>query len=391
MYEPDEHHASVKTQPLPPRFEGPPPPAAQPPKPRGGWRPIAAAALVAAVVSAGITVPLTQALTPNEPSAFTPSSPSQPDTGAPARAAANGALSVEEIASRIVPAVGRVDVVSRIGQNAGSAVVFRRDGYLLTNNHVVAGARQVEVQMPDGQTYDAQVVGADPTIDLAVLKIDVGNLPVPEFATQPPRIGATVVAVGSPFGLDGTVTAGVVSQLGRQIDAPDGEVLLDTIQTDAAINFGNSGGPLVDDHARVIGLNTAIVSPSGANDGIGFAIPITTAVPVAQQLIEQGFVERAQLGVSIQPVPPVVSEQFGLPESGALVSDVTPGSAADRAGLQRGDVITEVNGEPLETSIDLTAQIRALKPGDEVRLTIMRDGREREVTATLGTAPRASQ
>ncbi|MGH8909139.1 MAG: S1C family serine protease [Egibacteraceae bacterium] len=384
-YNPADGYAPAGTQPLPvppPIFEPPSPPP-PPPKPRGGWRPLAAAALVAAVVAAGITVPLTQALlqgagadAPPVPAA---SSPSQP-ASAPAGAA--GALSVEEVADRILPSVAQVNVAGPGGQGAGSAVVFREDGYLLTNNHVVAGARQVSVQLRDGQTHPAQVVGTDPVTDLAVLRIDVGGLPVPEFATQPPRIGASVVAVGSPFGFDSTVTAGVVSQLGRQVGALNGSALLDSIQTDAAINPGNSGGPLVDDHARVIGLNTAIISPSGANDGIGFAIPITSAVPVAQQLIEQGFVEHAQLGVEVE----------AFPAGGALVRAVVPGSGADRAGIRPGDIITAANGEPLDSSLDLTAQILTLRPGDEVRLTIVRDGQqEREVTATLGTRPRSGQ
>jgi serine protease Do len=349
--------------------------------------------VVSAVVASGVTVPLTLALRPAPSPAPAVATPLQPSSAAAAlpAASATGALSVEQIADRILPSVARVDVTGPIGAGSASAVVFRKDGYLVTNNHVVEGARQVDVQLENGQTHRAQVVGTDPTTDLAVLKIDATDLPVPAFATQLPHVGATVVAVGSPFGFDSTVTAGVISQLGRRVDVPNGNQLFDTIQTDAAINPGNSGGPLVDDHARVIGLNTAIFSPSGSNDGIGFAIPITSIAPVAEEIIQRGFVERAQLGVSIGEIDPDVAELYGLPRNGAVVRDVAPGSGADQAGIRRGDIITAVNGKPLESASDLTLQIRTLKPGDQVRLTITRNGNEREVTAVLGTAPRSGQ
>jgi S1-C subfamily serine protease len=197
-----------------------------------------------------------------------------------------------------------------------------------------------------------------------------------------------VVAVGSPFGFDSTVTAGVVSAVNRQFDTPE-VTLLDTIQTDAAINPGNSGGPLVDDQARVIGLNTAIYSPSGSNDGIGFAVPSAQAVPLANQLIDQGFVARPLLGVSTQDVDPDVAELYNLPADGAVVREVVPGGAAAEAGVQRGDVITAINGEPVASSTDLAARIRGFQPGEEIRLAILRNGEQRELTATLGTAPRS--
>ncbi len=392
MYDTDGERSPVSTEPLP---VSPPPSSDAPTEERetgrrGGWKPIAAAAVVAAVVSAGITVPITQALIPDGASSPAPSSAVSPDSGSPVLPGpdATGALPVSTVAARILPSVARVDVAGPIGGGSGSAVVFRADGYLLTNNHVVSGARQVDVQLPDGELHQAEVVGTDPTIDLAVLKIDASGLPVPQFATELPPVGATVVAVGSPFGFDSTVTAGVVSQVGRQVNPPGGASLLDTIQTDAAINPGNSGGPLVDDHARVIGLNTVIITSTGANDGIGFAVPITSVVPTAEQLIDQGFVERAQLGVSIESIGPDIADLYGLPSNGAVVRDVAPGSSADQAGLRRGDIITAVDGQPLESAADLTARVRALEPGNQVRLTVARGGEEREVTATLGAAPR---
>lgn len=374
-----------------------PPPTAPPPasengspgrgRGRGGWRPIAVAALVAAVVSAGVTVPLTSAID-QRPAPGPVAGAEQPAReGGTLPEAAGAALSVEEIARRILPSVAQVDVAGRFEEGSGSAVIFRQDGYLLTNAHVVSGAQQVQVTLPDGSKRDARVVGDDPTSDLAVLKIDATDLPVPEFAKELPKVGETVVAVGSPFGFDATVTAGVVSAVGRQLETPNG-VLLETIQTDAAINPGNSGGPLVDDQARVVGLNTAIFSPSGTNNGIGFAIPVTNVLPFAQEIIEKGFVEHAQLGVSVQDIEPDLADLYGLPKSGALVREVVPGSGAAQAGLQRGDIVTAAGDQKIDSAGDLQARIRGLKPGDKVTLKVVRDGNEREVSATLGAAPR---
>ncbi len=361
------------------------PPVTAPPARRGGGvRTVLVAAVVSALVSAGVTVPLVRTLDEDAPAAPTTATAPAPQDDAPA----GSALTVQQIADRILPSVARVDVAGLGGEGSGSAVIFREDGYLLTNNHVVEGGRHIQVQLPDGSTHDAQVVGTDPTSDLAVLKIDVDGLPVPEFADGLPAVGATVVAVGSPFGFDSTVTAGVVSAVNRQFDTPE-VTLLDTIQTDAAINPGNSGGPLVDDQARVIGLNTAIYSPSGSNDGIGFAVPSAQAVPLANQLIDQGFVARPLLGVSTQDVDPDVAELYNLPADGAVVREVVPGGAAAEAGVQRGDVITAINGEPVASSTDLAARIRGFQPGEEIRLAILRNGEQRELTATLGTAPRS--
>ncbi|MGH8903274.1 MAG: S1C family serine protease [Egibacteraceae bacterium] len=380
------------TAPLPPpKTNGVEPPPAPPGRERGrgGWKQIGVAALVAAVVSGGVTTAIGQrqgllsAITTDE---------QQPPRESDLRPQADGnALSVEEIARRVLPSVARVDVAGRIQRGSGSAVIFRPDGYLLTNAHVVENAQQVEVTLPNGSEQDAKVIGTDEISDLAVLKIDATNLPVPEFAKELPEVGATVVAVGSPFGFDATVTAGVVSALGRRLDAPNGVVLPETIQTDAAINPGNSGGPLVDDHARVVGINTAIFSPSGTNNGIGFAIPITNVMPFAQEIIDKGFVEHAQLGVSVQDIDPDIANLYRLPESGALVREVASGSGAEQAGLQRGDIITAIDDEKVDSAADLQARIRGLEPGDEIRLKVLRDGNEREVTATLGTAPRSSE
>jgi putative serine protease PepD len=370
--------------PSPPAPGGPPP---HRDRGQGGWKPITVAALVAAVVSGGVTTAIDQRQT-LPPAAMTGEQP--PVNEGDARPQAGGALSVEEIAKRILPSVARIDVADSFQAGSGSAVIFRPDGYLLTNAHVVDNAQQVQVTLPNGSRQDAKVLGTDQMSDLAVLKIDATNLPVPEFAKELPDVGATVVAVGSPFGFDATVTAGVVSALGRRLDEPNGNVLPETIQTDAAINPGNSGGPLVDDHARVVGINTAIFSPSGTNNGIGFAIPVTNVLPFAQEIIEKGFVEHAQLGVSVQDIDPEIADLYRLPKSGALVREVAPGSGAAQAGLQRGDIITGLGDEKIDSAGDLQARIRSFKPGEKVNLKVLRDGNEREVTATLGTAPRSN-
>jgi putative serine protease PepD len=300
----------------------------------------------------------------------------------------DGALRIADIADAVAPAVARVDVQTPRGQGSGSAVVYRDDGYLLTNAHVISGAAAVAVTLPEGTRLRAEVVGADEQTDLAVLRVDTadmagGSLPAATFAESLPRIGETAVAIGSPFELDGSVTAGIVSGLGRAIP---GTHLGDLIQTDAAINPGNSGGALVND-GELIGINTAILSGRGGNIGIGFAIPMTTAGPLADQLIEQGFVQHALLGVQGQDVDPRVAELYDLPVgAGALIVDVADGTAAADAGLTRGDIVTEVDGEQVASMAELAAQIRRHAPGDELTLTVVSAGAERQVDVILGAA-----
>jgi putative serine protease PepD len=368
------------------------PVAAPPPAPlaRGAFRSLAATALVAAVVSAGVAVPVTLAVTGGTEVEVAAADPAATPVARPAPA--GEALSVAEVAEAVAPSVARVDVASARGQGSGSAVVYRADGYLLTNDHVVAGAEEVAVTLPDGSRLRAEVVGGDAQTDLAVLKVDPadlpgGALPAAAFAGSAPRIGETAVAIGSPFELDGSVTAGIVSGLGRSIP---GTPLADLIQTDAPINPGNSGGALVNDRGEVIGINTAILpaSPtSRGNIGIGFAIPVTTATHLADQLISDGFIRHAQLGVQGQDVDPRVAELYGLgAREGALLVKVAPGTAADAAGLLRGDIVTAVDGEPVAAMTELAAQIRRRSPGDAMTLTVVRAGEEREVEATLGAA-----
>ena len=376
------------TQPFaaPPPPPPPPAPFAQPARGRGPWLAVLASALVAAVVSAGVT---TAVLRTSEDAEQPPAAaPAVPDIqGAAERPAA--ADDIAAVAAEVSPSVVHIGVAGLAGSGSGSGVVLREDGYVLTNAHVVDGAEQVQVTLPDGTTHDAEVVGADPASDLAVVYAeDATSLPVPDFAATAPRVGDTAVAIGSPFGLEGSVTSGVVSALNRSLPG-DRATLVNMIQTDAAINPGNSGGALVNGQGEIIGVNTAILSPSGANDGIGFAIPITTAMPIAEQLIEQGYAEHAQLGIQGQDVDPEAAELYNLgADRGALVVAVAEGSAAEEAGLERGDIVTAIDDEEVTSMADLAAQISARSPGDEVTLELVRAGETQTVEVTLGSAPR---
>jgi putative serine protease PepD len=271
------------------------------------------------------------------------------------------------------------------GQGSGSAVVYSSDGLLVTNNHVVRDAVDVEVQLADGTIAEAEIVGTDPRSDLAVLRIDQTGLPVPDYAQTSPDVGATAIAIGSPFGLESTVTSGIISADERIVSGGPGEaVLVGMLQTDAAINPGNSGGALVNDRGEIIGINTAIFSTSGSNAGIGFAIPVDTVRQVADALIEDGVVEYAFLGIQPQSITEEVADQFGLATSdGAIIATVVPGSAADRAGLQVGDIITAVGDFEVIEAGDVYAALREFAPGDETTITYLRDGQERQADVTL--------
>ena len=371
----------LPTAPPPPQDPPPTPPAPQPPR-SGGWKTVIAAALVSALVSAGVTA----ALVENDDVADDPAPAVEneaPEVSSVRRD------DIASVAAAVSPSVVHIAVAGMAGSGSGSGVVLTEDGYVLTNAHVVNGAEQVQITLPDGTSHDAEVVGTDEASDLAVVHAeDATDLPVPDFATAAPRVGDTAVAIGSPFGLEGSVTSGVVSALNRNVPGDSG-ALVNMIQTDAAINPGNSGGALVNGEGEVIGVNTAILSPSGANDGIGFAIPITTARPIANQLIENGFAEHAQLGIQGQDVDPEAAELYNLGvDSGALIVVVGEGTAAEDAGLQRGDIITAIDGEDVDSMGDLAAQISSRMPGDDVELTLVRDGEAQTVEVTLGSAPR---
>ncbi|MDP3803165.1 trypsin-like peptidase domain-containing protein [Brevundimonas sp.] len=271
---------------------------------------------------------------------------------------------------------------------AGSGFFISADGFIVTNNHVVADALEITVKLADGREMEARVVGRDESTDLAVIKVDGSDFPFVTFEeTAKPRVGDWVIAVGNPFGLGGTATAGIVSAEGRG-EVDNSTPYTDYLQIDAAINRGNSGGPTFDIYGRVIGVNSAIYSPTGNSVGIGFAIPATIAKPITDQLMRGETIERGYLGVEIGNLAPF-RESMGLPENtrGALINSVTPGGPADRSGLQAGDIVTAMNGTAITSSSELTRRVGQARSGDTLRLEILRDGRRQTVNVRSGTRP----
>ena len=269
-------------------------------------------------------------------------------------------------------------------QSAGSGVIFdAKNGYILTNAHVVENASEITVTLQDGRDLKAEVVGSDTPSDIAVLKVKPDGLSQIALGdSSHVEVGDFVVAIGNPFGLQHTVTSGIISGLSRSGINPDGYE--DFIQTDASINPGNSGGALVNLRGELIGINTAILSRSGGNIGIGFAIPVNMARSVMEQLIKYGSVKRGQLGVSMYTVTPDIAHSLGLSSAlGALVSQVVEGSPADRAGIRTGDVITAVNGQPVKSNSELRNTIGLLRVGDKVDIGLVRDGKPLKVTAII--------
>jgi serine protease Do len=268
----------------------------------------------------------------------------------------------------------------------GSGFFISADGYAVTNNHVVEKASEVQVKTDDGKTYTAKVVGTDPRTDLALIKVEGRNdFPYAKLSEKQPRIGDWVLAVGNPFGLGGTVTAGIVSARSRDIGAGPYD---DFIQIDAPVNKGNSGGPTFDVDGNVIGVNTAIFSPSGGSVGIAFAIPAETVRSVVTQLREHGTVTRGWIGVQIQPVTPEIAESLGLKKAeGALVAEAQPNSPAAKAGIQSGTVIASVNGEAVADARDLAKKIGAMQPGATVKLGVIEKGSEKTYNLKLGELP----
>jgi serine protease Do len=277
----------------------------------------------------------------------------------------------------------------RLVTGEGSGFFISSDGYAVTNNHVVDHAKTVQVTTDDGKIFTAKVVGTDEKTDLALIKIDGGSFPYVKFADHAPRVGEWVVAVGNPFGLGGTVTAGIVSASGRDIGSGPYN---DYIQIDAPINKGNSGGPAFDVDGNVIGVNTAIFSPSGGSVGIGFDIPADTAKAVVAQLKDKGSVTRGWIGVQIQPVTAGIADSLGMKKAeGALVDEPQPGSPAATAGIESGDVITAIDGVEIKDSRDLARRIGAMAPGTSIKLGILHKGEQKTVTLTLGQLPDARQ
>jgi S1-C subfamily serine protease len=288
----------------------------------------------------------------------------------------------------------------------GSGFLIDNDGHILTNAHVVQGAQRVDVKFSeDGESQQAEVVGTDPSSDLALLHVDdaQGATPLPLGDSSKAQVGDPVVAIGNPFGLDRTVTSGIVSALQRQIQAPNGFSISDVIQTDAAINPGNSGGPLLDSSGSVIGINSQIASQSGGNEGVGFAVPIATASDVVSQILENGSVQRAYLGITGGDITPEIAQALNLPvQQGVLVEQVFSGGPADAAGIKGatgqgtvagesfpvgGDIITKVDGKDVTGMDEVISAVNDHDPGDELTLTVLSNGKEHDVTVKLGDRP----
>ena len=292
------------------------------------------------------------------------------------------------------------------GQATGSGFVIDGEGHVLTNAHVVDGADEIQVKIGDDEEpRSAEVVGSDPSSDVALLKVDDadGLKPLQLGDSSKIEVGDPVVAIGNPFGLDRTVTSGIVSAKQRQIQAPNGFSISDVIQTDAAVNPGNSGGPLLDGAGRVIGINSQIASGGGGNDGVAFAVPIATAQDVVDQLLVNGEVTRAYLGITGGQLTADAAKALNLDtESGVLVESVVQGGPADKAGIKGatgeltvggqsvpagGDIITELDGEPVTEMDEIISRVNEANPGDELKLTVLSGGSEREVTVTLAERP----
>ncbi len=366
-------------------------------------------ALLGAVIGTGGTLVVTGALdtAAQEPaSGEAAAEPDAPSTvAAPSIEPLSESSIVPAVAEAVTPSVVRIDVRGEGGDGLGpggqsglgSGVIYRSDGYIITNHHVIDGAESVEVRLADGDVLEAEMVGSDELNDIAVVRVDADDLPAinlrPE--SEPLLVGETVIAIGSPFGLDASVTAGVISALNREIRLDEqvpGEgvqTIPSIVQTDAAINPGNSGGALVDAQGRLVGINTAILTRSGASQGVGFAVGVEQAVNSSDQLIEQGFVRHPLLGIAGTDVSAEQADQLGLPaRQGAIIESVQPDTGADAVDIRPGDVIVSVDGETLATMSELVAEVRRRAPGDIVVLEVFRDGELFEVDVELGERPR---
>jgi S1-C subfamily serine protease len=305
---------------------------------------------------------------------------------------------VARVASVLSPSVVQINVSgieqtpfgAQKQEGLGSGVIYRSDGYIITNNHVVEGSRDVEVAFADGTTERGEVVGTDPTTDIALVSVDRNDLPAADFASGDPIVGQTAVAVGSPSGFESTVTSGIISGTGREVPAEytggtQAPSLVDLIQTDAAISPGNSGGALADREGRVMGINVAYLPPAETGaENIGFAIPSATAVSVADQLIEDGEAVHPYVGVYLSDLTQQTASKFGSPVgSGALIEEVEPGSPADDAGIHRGDIVTAAGSEEVRSSGDLLSALRDYMPGDTVELKVLRNGKKTTLQVNL--------
>jgi serine protease Do len=322
---------------------------------------------------------------PADTAAPAPAAPVPPATGAPDGPAAGGAPDTADVVARLAPSV----VTVRTGEGGGSGVVYRPD-VVITNHHVVAGTAEVTIDYADGTSSPAQVLASDPTTDIAVVRTARGDLPVPEYRTELPRPGEPVLAIGSPLGFEGTVTAGIVSALNRHIpeSAQQSAALVDLIQVDAAISPGNSGGALLDAQGRVIGINEAYLPPSTGAVSLGFAIPAATAVDIADQLLEDGDATHPVLGLRLGRLTPQISSGLGVAtDEGALVLAVPPGGPSAAAGVQPGDVVVGLGDVEVASIEELLGALRDTEPGQQTSLTVLRAGERVQLPVTVGSEP----
>ncbi len=364
-------------------------------KDRAALYPALAVALVLAVFAAGCSSGENKAETRAQNVAQTVPEVSGdvPEDEPAARIAAQVGPSVVQVNVRAVQATPFGGVQE--GGGVGSGVIYRRDGYIVTNSHVVQDANEVNIAFADGSEERGEVVGTDPSTEIAVVRVDREDLPVARFAEDANLVpGQLAVAIGSPSGFQSTVTAGIISGLNREIPANvtggrQEEALVDLIQTDAPISPGNSGGALLNRDGEVVGINVAYLPPESGVESIGFAVPSDTAISVADQLIETGRVPRPFLGINNRDLTPEIAEQFGLPvQRGVIIVQVERGSPAGRAGLEREDVITALGSTTIEGSGDLLGALRDYRPGDTVTLTVLRGaGGEESIEIELGERP----
>ncbi len=387
-----ESYEAPQIPPEPPRIPPQPPFAAPPPSSGGGARILIISLVVAIVVAVGVLflVPLILGANPIDVLRGKGTTEIQEIKTVEERVVKAGQEAVVEVAARILPSVVNIEVqFGSFGSGIGSGFIYASDGYIVTNNHVVADATAITVSLRDGSTFEAEVVGTDPDTDIAVIKIDASDLPAATLGTSSDLVqGELAVAMGSPEGFEGSVTSGIISALNRNIYMPNSAPLLDVIQTDAAINPGNSGGPLCNSMGQVVGINTAIYSQSGGYDGLGFAIAIDNAKPVIEQLISTGSVTHPWLGISGSTLDPDTAESYDLPiEGGAIVNRVIAGAPADKAGVERGDIVVELDGVPIDSMDQLVLEIRKRGVGDTVAITYYRNDEKREATAVLEEKP----
>ena len=350
---------------------GPPSPPPAAPSPRSSPWLIGLLALLLVVGSSAVTYLLTTGVG-EEPAT------AQDETGATPEPLVPGEEPISDAAAVIMPSVVQIQTGSGPGSGVGSGVIYDSDGLILTAAHVVGNNDSVTVRFADGEQVEGSVLGGTSGADVAVVQVDRTGLPAAELALdEDAQVGQMAIAVGSPWGLQGTVTAGIVSAVDQAI--PSGGSARAVLQTDAAINPGNSGGPLVDRDGRVLGINVSIFSLSGANDGVGFAVPIDIAHDIAERVVAGEEIQGAFLGVSLDVVD--------SGRAGAVITEVTSGSAADEAGLEVGDLVIEIDGSSVQGPADLAAQVQTHQPGSTVDLVLVRDGDEMTLTVTLGERP----